>query len=310
MSKPVVPNRHGVAQPYSIASTTWSGGACVIASPSPYLSPSLKIYLRDWLNGGNCSLQKQMKSYIITSFSIAFQRGIEGINFWYLACLAEDRSQRIVSAHAVLQECFLRLVWFVVKRVILKGIKMFLVENSDGRVVGNFVFSSFAEASRLAKAIGGDVVSATVDPALVYEGGEEKNFKVSFIGGWIASCEAYPTMCLDSGGVVRQPSVAAGNDFLSASGEEATVYIRAVADDAARVAAMKRRSAMVAGQAVLECERSAVLADRVSPDDRLEVLTLLVAGQRVSAIKFVREVAACGLREAAQIVDYIDDRRS
>ena len=181
---------------------------------------------------------------------------------------------------------------------------MFLVKNSDGFVGGNFVFSDEADACRLADALGGDVVLATVNPALVYEGGEEKTYRATFVGEDVAYFDVLPAVL--SGVEVIQPIYSVGCDFLSANGGDGVVYVRASSEDEARAHAVARRAAMLAEQVARGREAVAALAERVSPDDRLEVVALLEAGRKASAAKFVREVADCGLREAVQIVDYLD----
>lgn len=183
---------------------------------------------------------------------------------------------------------------------------MFLVE-LDGRVVRGYIFSDEADARRLAEAIGGEVVSATVNPALVYEESAEKVFGVNFSGEFISSVEALP-MVLD-GMAVRLPVYLDGSDFLSSGGKEAWIYVRAASEDDARTLAVARRAAMLAEQVARTREAVAALAERLSTEDRGEVVVLLDDGRKASAVKFAREVLACGLREAAEIVNYLGEQR-
>lgn len=183
---------------------------------------------------------------------------------------------------------------------------MFLVKVNES-VVGNFIFSEVAEAYHLADSVGGEVVPVAVNPSLSYEETEEKIFRVTFTGEFISMVEVVP-MRLD-GGVVRLADYAAGNDFVSSDGKEARIYVRAASDDAARMAAMERRWAMRREQAVREREKFATLTGQLSAADRAEVIALLEEGRKASAVKLAREVLACGLREAAQVVAFLDDHR-
>jgi len=180
--------------------------------------------------------------------------------------------------------------------------------NVNGRSFGNFIFSEVADARRLAEALGGLVVGLVSDPVLSYEESAEKVFRITFSGEFISLVEVVP-MHLD-GGVVRLASYVVGNDFVSSDGKEARIYVRASSDDAARVAAMERRWAMRREQAARERERFATLAGGLSEADRAEVLTLLMEGRKASAVKLVREVAGCSLREAVLIVNYLNDQRN
>src|SRR3989338_1338233 len=165
--------------------------------------------------------------------------------------------------------------------------RMYFVKVGES-VVGNFIFSKVAEANRLAEALGGVVVGLIPDPALSYEESAEKIFRVAFSGEFISLVEAVP-MRLD-GGVVRLAAYAVGNDFLSSDGKEARIYVHAVSDDAARMAAMERRWAMLREQAARERAEVATLADRLSEADRGEVVALLAEGKKASAVKLAREV--------------------
>lgn len=188
-----------------------------------------------------------------------------------------------------------------------EGIDMFFVENEKG-IVGNFFFSAYADAERLAQALGGEVVPAVVNPMLSYEDSMEKTFQIIFSGEVISSVEVIP-MILDERVVRRQVLEGGQNDWLSSDGHEARIYICASSEAEARTLASERRAIMAAEAAAREGERVAGLAGCLSATTRGEVATLLAEGRKASAVKFVRGALTCGLREAVRVVDYLDDQR-